>query len=344
MKNTKTSKSNEGPSEKTKWKVKTTLAILTVVVAAIAIVVAIILHPWTPPDFAISASPMQGMADPASSIPFTIRLKCFNGYQEDVLLTSSGEPSGVVVTFDGSTINSKRAIATVTATIASDVPANTYEITFKGKGNDGTEHNLVYTLTVKPTPTPTDHLADFSISVSPSNGTVLENGATETTVKVTSANGYGQDILLSVSGQTSGIDFSFNPSQINPKQNSQSTLTLRAASDTPVGDYRLTIVGTGSDGVKHDATFTLTVTQVLPTVKISSPKGGDGVNTSITVEGTAQNVPSDQTLWVFVRGSDRYYPMTAPATITVTGTWSSPAYVGGDNDTGKPFTLCAVPS
>lgn len=95
------------------------------------------------------------------------------------------------------------------------------------------------------TPTP----ADFSIKASPSSRTVPAGSSTSYTITLTSLNGYGFPVNLSVTGLPAGATATFSSSSVIPTSSgATSTLTVfTSGSSTPVGTSTLTITGTGTD-------------------------------------------------------------------------------------------------
>jgi hypothetical protein len=97
---------------------------------------------------------------------------------------------------------------------------------------------------------------DFSISVSPTSGTVNAGGSTTATVSTAVTSGSAQTVNLSASGLPSGATASFSPSSVTA--GGSSTLTIATSSTTAGGSFPVTITGTGSSAT-HSTTFTLTV-------------------------------------------------------------------------------------
>src|SRR5256712_14050666 len=62
--------------------------------------------------------------------------------------------------------------------------------------------------------------------------------------------------MLSVSGLPAGTTATFNPSAVTA--GGSSTLTMATASSTPVGDYSITVTGTGASA-SHATTIALAV-------------------------------------------------------------------------------------
>ena len=104
---------------------------------------------------------------------------------------------------------------------------------------------------------------DFSISVSPSSGTVTQGGSTTATVSTAVTSGSAQTVTLSASGQPAGTTVSFNPSSVTA--GGSSTMTVATSSTTPAGTYPITITGTGASAT-HTTSYSLTV----------NPTGGGG--------------------------------------------------------------------
>ncbi|MFJ8581408.1 S8 family peptidase, partial [Micromonospora sp. NPDC093277] len=97
---------------------------------------------------------------------------------------------------------------------------------------------------------------DFSVSVSPTAGTVTAGGAVSTTVSTSTTSGTSQTVTLSASGLPTGASASFSPSSVT--SGGSSTLTISTSSSTPSGSYPVTITGTAASGTKT-TTYTLTV-------------------------------------------------------------------------------------
>lgn len=311
---------------------------IPIIIAVLTLIGPGIINP-PPGDFAISVNPLTGTVNQGGSIPFTINIEYLNGYSKDVILSCSGEPSGVVVSFDDNKMSVADCTATVTVNVAAEVSPNSYELTFLGRGSNGKEHPLVYTLVVSPQPP--QSTPNVTISVDPNRGSASPGQSVQTTVTIARNNGYTKDISLSVSGQPSNVQVTFNPSTVKTSQ-STSTMTIILSGNAPVGEYALTIKAEDSEGKSSQATYSLTINQTAPTVKITSPKNGESIDRLVTVQGTAQNLSSDQTLWVFIGQSSRYYPMANPVVVRTGGGWSCDSYVGGEKDAEKQFDIYAV--
>jgi Zn-dependent metalloprotease/subtilisin-like proprotein convertase family protein len=96
---------------------------------------------------------------------------------------------------------------------------------------------------------------DFSLSLSPTSGTVQAGQSVTTTVGTQTVSGSAQTVSLSASGLPSGATAAFNPTSVT--SGNSSTLTIATGASTPSGTYQVTVTGTGS--ATHSVTYTLTV-------------------------------------------------------------------------------------
>ncbi|HWG99693.1 MAG TPA: M4 family metallopeptidase [Pilimelia sp.] len=98
---------------------------------------------------------------------------------------------------------------------------------------------------------------NFSISVSPTAGSVQQGQSVTTTVSTRTTQGNAQTVTLSASGLPAGVTASFNPPSVT--SGGSSTLTLTASASATVGAKAITITGTAPSG-SHTATYSVTVT------------------------------------------------------------------------------------
>ncbi|MFG2680808.1 glycosyl hydrolase family 18 protein [Streptomyces sp. NPDC048392] len=102
---------------------------------------------------------------------------------------------------------------------------------------------------------------DFSLSATPSAGTVTAGASATTTVKTAVQTGEAEKVSLGVSGAPAGVTASLSPASVTA--GGSSTLTLDTTAQTVSGTYSVTVTGTSPSG-SHSTTYSLTVT------------GGDG--------------------------------------------------------------------
>lgn len=125
---------------------------------------------------------------------------------------------------------------------------------------------------------------DFSLSVSPSSGTIVQGSSLSTTVTANLISSTSQSISFSASGLPSGATASFSPTNCNPT--CSSTVTITTSATTPAGSYTINITGTGGD-LTRTTTYSLIVT-VAPSLSVSLSANPSSGIAPLNVELTAQ--------------------------------------------------------
>src|SRR2546422_771702 len=111
--------------------------------------------------------------------------------------------------------------------------------------------------------------SDFSLSVAPSNQTVVQGSSTTYTVSTQATAGSARPVSLSVTGLPSGASASFNPSTVPAGQSS--TLTVSTTTTAATGPFAFTITGQySSPPATHSIAASLTVTAALDDFSISA--------------------------------------------------------------------------
>jgi hypothetical protein len=237
----------------------------------------------TTQDFSISDSPSSGTVTAGNSTTSTITVTD-TGTPQTVSLSASGLPAGATASFNPSSLTGT-GTSTMTISTSASTPTGTSTITITGTGTSGT-HTTTYSLTVNP-------VNDFSISVSPTSGSVVQGNSTTTTVSTAVTSGSAQTVSLSASGLPSGATATFNPTSVTA--GNSSTLTISTASTTPTGTSTITITGTGTSAT-HSTTYSLTVTGTVNTVTVNNP-GNQSTprRTSVSLQMTATDSQAGQT-------------------------------------------------
>jgi hypothetical protein len=101
----------------------------------------------------------------------------------------------------------------------------------------------------------------FSVSASPSAVTVVQGSTANSTVTVSSVNGFSSATTLSVSALPTGVTAAFSANPVTPPANGSatSTLTFTASSTATTGPATVTVTGT-SGSIVQTTTISLTVT------------------------------------------------------------------------------------
>jgi hypothetical protein len=100
---------------------------------------------------------------------------------------------------------------------------------------------------------------DFSVSLNPTSGSVVQGSGTTSTVTVNLVSGTSQSVSLSTSinPTATGLTATVNPTSGTPTYTS--TLSISTTTATPAGSYSITVTG-AAGSLTHSATYSLTVT------------------------------------------------------------------------------------
>lgn len=210
------------------------------------------------PDFSIEASPLSLQIQQGGSGTSTITVTSLNGFNLPVDLSVTSVIQGVTATLDQATVTPpSEGSATATLTVEVDVVATqgTYTLTVTGTG-DTLERSADISLEVTELP-PTP---DFAVSSSLTLLTIFQGDSAASTITVTSLNGFGDAVDLSVLGVPMGVTATFDPAQVTPPVDNSitSTLTINADTSAAVGAYTLTVKGT-SGALQREVDIELTV-------------------------------------------------------------------------------------
>jgi hypothetical protein len=107
------------------------------------------------------------------------------------------------------------------------------------------------------TGTTTPPTNDFSLTLTPTSGTVTAGTSTTATIKTAVTAGSAQPVNLTVTGAPAGVTATVNPTTVTA--GTTATLTLATTTSAVSGTYNLTVTGTEGTAT-HTATYSLTVT------------------------------------------------------------------------------------
>jgi kumamolisin len=203
------------------------------------------------PGFSLSASPSSVSVVQGHAGTSTITSTVTGGFSGVISLSASGQPSGVTVSFNPTSITGAGS-STMTMTVGSSVATGTYTITVTGTSGS-TTHTTTVSLTVTSATSP-----NFTISASPTSLSITRGSSGHSTITTTISGGFNSAIALSASGQGSRVTVSFSPSSIAAPGSGTSTMTVTVSRRATTGTRTITITGTGG-GVTHTTTVTLTI-------------------------------------------------------------------------------------
>jgi subtilase family serine protease len=205
------------------------------------------------PAFSIFASPGAVSVLQGQNGSSTISTTVSGGFNSAIALSASGQPSGVTVTFNPTSIAAPGSgSSTMSMAVASTVATGTYTITVTGTGG-GITHTTNVALTVT-----APGSGSFTVSVSPSSGYLYRGQSGYAVVTTAASGGFNSSISFSASGFPSGVTGSFSPSSIAAPGSGTTDFNLTVSRRAPRGTYPLTIKATGG-GQTHTTTLTLQV-------------------------------------------------------------------------------------
>jgi len=103
-------------------------------------------------DFDMSLNPTSATVRSGESTTSTVATTVVSGSAETIQLSASGQPAGVTVSFDPSSVTAGNS-ATMAVSTTSSVPTGSYPITVTGRAASAT-HSVEFTLNVKKVDTP----------------------------------------------------------------------------------------------------------------------------------------------------------------------------------------------
>ena len=205
----------------------------------------------------------------------TVAVGSLDGFNSSVTLGASGLPAGVTASFSPASISGS-GTSTMTLTASGSTAVGIYPIgTMAITGNGGSIARISpFTLNVLPQP-------NFTISVTPSSQNTTIGNNTNYTVSIGSLDGFSSTVALSVSGLPANASGSFSPASVTGGSGS-STLNITTATNTPNGNYTLTIIGV-SGTLTNSTTVTLVLNDFTVTALPSSQGVPVGSSTNYTV-------------------------------------------------------------
>jgi hypothetical protein len=170
---------------------------------------------------------------------------------------------------------------------------------------------------------------DFSVSASPSSGSVTAGNGATATVSTATTSGSAQSVSFSATGLPSGATASFSPSTVT--SGASATLTLTTSASTPAGTYPITISATGVSA-SHTTTYSLTVNSAggcpSPGQKLANPGFESGATSWTATAGvigqyTGTRAPHAGTWDAWLDGYGRTHTDSLAQSVTIPAGCSS---------------------
>ena len=201
-------------------------------------------------DFSLSATPASGSILAGASTTYTATVTAGPGFTGTVTFSVTGLPAGATASFNPTSVNTSGS-TTLSVTTNGSTPAGSYPLTITGTSGPVT-HSVNVTLVITTPSLP----GDFTISATPASLTINRGGIATYTVTITPVGGFTGMVTLSHGGAPRRSSVNFTQSSVVNSRNS--TLTIEARHNVPVGASVVTITGT-SGGQSHSTTVNLVV-------------------------------------------------------------------------------------
>jgi uncharacterized membrane protein len=275
----------------------------------------------------ISASPPTLTLQQGQTGTVNLTLTRGGGFTGNVTVTVEGLPADVGISVTPSPLTGNTTSATVTVTVASSVPAGTYNATVRATAAGVGSATATYQLTVTATP-------NYTLSASPNTVSVPLGTSGSTTVNIARTN-FTAPVTLVLDNPPAGIGGTFTPS---PAGGDNSTLTINVGTNAALGNHTLTIKGSATGPGDKTTTVTLTVTP-QPNFTLSvNPNAltiNAGANQTATINITRTNYTGPVTLTLDAppTGVSATFDPAAPTGVTSTMTLNVAASVAPGNYT-----------
>ena len=229
-------------------------------------------------DFTVTSSPTTLVSPVGTNVTSTITITSINGFfgsislndtVQNAFISGGGAGGGRVplemsppssnptTTLSPVTVNVPRGgsgQSTLTIIISFNVQAGNYPIIITAiQGR--LFHSVQLTMTA----------TDFSLGSSASSVTIRAGSNSTMTLRLQSINGFQGNLTLSATVSPSGPVATLNPSMLRLTTSNSSLLTIVIPSNTPAGNYTLTVQAT-SGSLSHTIYITITVPSGLTTV------------------------------------------------------------------------------
>jgi len=206
-------------------------------------------------DYSISLTSSRGSAATGERVDTTLNLNQLSGTSDSVVLSASGQPSGISVEFNP--VSCSPPCSSLVSFNISSVTAGTYPITLSATAGSLTK-TTTYDLTILPL-----SLADFSISISPSSNTIMKKESVNTLINLTRLSGTSQNVNLAVVNQPTSASIQVSPSSCQPPCNA--VLSITTDENIKAGNYPIVVLGYAG-GITKSVGYNLIITEPVPAV------------------------------------------------------------------------------
>ena len=194
--------------------------------------------------FSLSAIPGAQTMTTSAGTSYDVTVAGTPGVSNIVALSVSGLPANATASFLPTSLAGSGK-TTLSVGTALNTPPGNYTLTIYGVSGNLTDSATVGLA-----------VTDFGITATPFAPTVVAGGGTNFATTIAAINGFADEVDFSVGGLPPGATASFSPTFVDGSGGS--TLNVTTSTNTPAGNYVLTI--TGTDGtLAHSTNVTLKV-------------------------------------------------------------------------------------
>ncbi len=176
------------------------------------------------------------------------------GFAGDLILSQTGAPAGVTVTYAPSPIAVGATTSTISIRSSTTAVPGTYPIVISAAGTGITAPTVTYTLIVVPVPT-------LSVSVAPASASILAGTNGSATATIVRGGGFAAAVAMTSTGAPAGMTVTFTPTSI-VAASTTSALAIAVGSSVAAGVYPIVISAAGTGVPTATDTLTITVTAV----------------------------------------------------------------------------------
>jgi len=166
----------------------------------------------------------------------TVNVTRGGSFMGDVTLAAEGLPTGVTATFAPATLASGVATSSLTLTAGSTAVSGTSTVTIRASGSGVTARTTTMQVIV--------NASGVTLTAGAATATTTQGAAATVALTLARLGGFTGSVNLSASGLPANVTANFTPSTLGTGV-SNSTLTLAAASNAPVGTTTISVRASG---------------------------------------------------------------------------------------------------
>ena len=162
---------------------------------------------------------------------------------------------------------------------------------------------------------------DYTVSVSPTAGTVGPGGSVTATVSVTTVSGTPEDVFLLAQGLPSGVAARFQPPFARPPFSSTMDITVTTQANRPTGTFAINITAQSVTNVIRTTVFTLTVNQPPVLTALGNKQIEEEAALTFTATASDLDAPAQTLTFSLSQVATGTFPQGATITTAGVFTW-----------------------